>query len=454
MVPFPCQSHLNQLLQLSCLISSYKIPIYYASSATHIHQAKLRFGDQNLLDTSEIHFYEFPTPPFLSPPPNPNASIKFPTHLQPSFNASLHLRDPMAALLRRVSTTARRVVVVHDVLMAYVVQDTITIPNAESYTFNPASAFAPFFEGRQLKGHVEEEPEGLPSIEGCYTSEVQEFGNLQFNFLKFRAGNIYNSCRSIEGTYIDLEAKNQEQQIWAIGPLSAAIFCEIRNSTSQNKCLDWLNKQASKSVIYVSFGTTSSMADEQTEELAVGLEKSEEKFIWVLRDADRGDIFAADDGRRTQLPEGYEERVKKFGMVVRDWAPQVEILDHPSIGGFMSHCGWNSCLESITAGVPMATWPMHSDQPKNAFLVTEILKVGLGVRDWEHREKLVTSVSIARAVKRLMASKEGEEIRKRTEELGGTVRQSVKDGGVSRMELDSFIAHITRSNVDENGLKK
>ncbi|KAL6958880.1 Zeatin O-xylosyltransferase [Sarracenia purpurea var. burkii] len=77
------------------------------------------------------------------------------------------------------------------------------------------------------------------------------------------------------------------------------------------------------------------MADEQIEELVVGLEKSEQKFIWVLRDVDRGDIFSTDDGRRTQLPEGYEERVKKFGMVVWDWAPQVEILDHPSTGGFM-----------------------------------------------------------------------------------------------------------------------
>ncbi|KAL6958881.1 Glycosyltransferase [Sarracenia purpurea var. burkii] len=92
----------------------------------------------------------------------------------------------------------------------------------------------------------------------------------------------------------------------------------------------------------------------------------------------------------------------------------------------------------------MVTWPMHSDQPTNAFLVTEILKVGLVIEEWAHCEELVTSVSIARVVKRLMASKEGEEIRKRAEELGGAVRQSVKEGGVSRMELDSFIAYITR----------
>ncbi|KAL6958884.1 cis-zeatin O-beta-D-glucosyltransferase [Sarracenia purpurea var. burkii] len=447
MVPFPLQSHLNQLIQLSCLISSYKIPVYYVASATHIHQAKLRFGDLNLLDTAKIHFHEFPTPDFLSPPPNPNASIKFPTHLLPSFNATLQLRDPMAAFLRRVSPTARRVIVIHDFNMAYVVQDSITVPNAESYMYNPNSAFTYFFEVCQMKGkpvQEEEKPQGLSSTKGCSPSEILEFCKLQLDFLTFREGTICNTSRSIEGTYIDLLAQHEEKLLWAIGPLSAATFCDIRSSTNQHKCLDWLNKQASKSVIYVSFGTISLMADEQIEELAVGLEKSEQKFIWVFRDADKGDIFAADDGRITQLPEGYEERVKEFGIVVRDWAPQVEILEHPSTGGFMSHCGWNSCLESITAGVPVAAWPMQGDQPKNAFLLTEILKVGLGVRDWAHRDELVTSVSIARAVKRLMASKEGEVIRKRAEELGGAVRQSVKEGGISRTELDSFIAHITR----------
>ena len=113
-------------------------------------------------------------------------------------------------------------------------------------------------------------------------------------------------------------------------------------------------------------------------------------------------------------------------------------------GGFMSHCGWGSCKESITMGVPIATWPMHSDQPNNAFLVTDILKVGLVVDRWEDREELVSSSAIARTVKRLMTSKEGEEIRKRAAELGSASRRSVEEGGVSRLELDSFVSHITR----------
>lgn len=136
--------------------------------------------------------------------------------------------------------------------------------------------------------------------------------------------------------------------------------------------------------------------------------------------------------------------MKEFGLVVRDWAPQVEILGHPSTGGFMSHCGWNSCSESISMGVPMAAWPMYADQHRNAFLVTNILKVGLAVKTTEQNEEMVSSSTIVGVVKRLMASKEGEEMGKRAEEIGAAVQQAVEEGGVSRLELASFIAHITR----------
>ncbi|KAL3632502.1 Zeatin O-glucosyltransferase [Castilleja foliolosa] len=131
-------------------------------------------------------------------------------------------------------------------------------------------------------------------------------------------------------------------------------------------------------------------------------------------------------------------------MVVRDWAPQPEILAHKSTGGYMSHCGWNSCIESITMGVPIAAFPMHSDQPTNAVLVTEILKVGLSVREPIESLEVVKASTIESVVKRLMDSKEGDEVRKRAEELAVVVRRATEEGGASRVELDSFIAHICR----------
>ncbi|KAG5552467.1 hypothetical protein RHGRI_010521 [Rhododendron griersonianum] len=256
------------------------------------------------------------------------------------------LRQPTTALLREVSATARRVVVIHDFLMAYVVQDVATLPNAESYMFCAISAF--YFSLREMKDQnsvqvlLDQELKGLPSLEGISTPEFLNLISLQYDFLSLGVGIIFNSCGSIEGTYIDLLAKemnSRNKKIWAVGPLNHGKTSDRRESNSRHKCLEWLDKQVPKSVLYVSFGTTTSMADEQIKELAIGLEQSKQKFIWILRDADKGDIFAGDS---------------------------------------------------------------------------------------------------------LMASKEGDETRKRVEEIGGATRQAVEEGGISRLELYSLIAHITR----------
>ena len=101
-------------------------------------------------------------------------------------------------------------------------------------------------------------------------------------------------------------------------------------------------------------------------------------------------------------------------------------------------------MESITMGVPIAAWPTASDQPRNTVLITSLLNVGIVVKDWSRRYQLVTSSTVENAVKTLMASKEGDEIRKRAVDMGEAVRWDMDEGGVSRMELDSFITHITR----------
>lgn len=95
----------------------------------------------------------------------------------------------------------------------------------------------------------------------------------------------------------------------------------------------------------------------------------------------------------------------------------------------------------------MAAWPMHSDQPRNAVLMTEVLRVGLLMRDWARRDEIVMATTIENVVRELMAaSVEGREMRKRAEEIRAAVLRSVGDGGVSRVEFDSFITHITRES--------
>ncbi|KAG6771244.1 hypothetical protein POTOM_022591 [Populus tomentosa] len=448
MVPFPAQGHLNQLLQLSRLVLSYNIPVHYVGATTHNRQAKQRVHGWDPDAAASIHFHDIEIPPFHCPPPNPNAKIKFPSHLQPAFNASSHLTEPVSMLVRALSGKARKIVVIHDSLMGSVIQEARLLPNVESYIFHSVSAFnvsshAWEQQGKNIIEDSELFPQDIPSLEGCFTADFADFFARQSNYQKFNTGCVYNTCKLVEGAYMDLlEKETAEEGIkhWALGPFNPVTIPE--RSEKKRFCLDWLDKHARNSVIYVSFGTTTTLDDEQIKELAIGLRESKQKFIWALRDADKGDVFSGEE-RSAELPEGYEDSVDGIGLVVRNWAPQLEILAHPATGGFMSHCGWNSCMESITMGVPIAAWPMHSDQPRNTVLITKILKIGVAVKEWELRDEIVTSKIVESAVKRLMASTEGDEMRRRAAEMGESVRGSVAEGGVSRMEMESFVAHIT-----------
>ncbi|KAC9826153.1 hypothetical protein E3N88_45201 [Mikania micrantha] len=455
MVPLPLQGHLNQLLHLSRLISNHNIPVHFVSTTTHCRQAKLRVQGWNPLAIATIHFHELQTPNYVTPTvPNLNSTTKFPSHLYPLCEATTQLRLPVASLLRKLSTTTRRLVIVHDSLMGSVIQDFVSIPNAESCTFHSVSAFTILLYTlrnvlKQFHNNITTDPEALTndhlSFEDCFTAEFKKFTAMQHEFTKLNSGRIYNSCRIIEQPMLDLlekEERNRNKNLWALGPFNPV---DIKRTTKRDKgyrCLKWLDKQKPNSVIFVSFGTTISFTKEQVTQIAIGLENSQQKFIWALRDADKGDVFT--DHNTVELPKGYEDRIKGRGLVVREWAPQLEILAHPATGGFMSHCGWNSCMESISMGVPIVAWPMHSDQPTNSVLVTSILKVGLTVKDWKLRDETVVAEDVENAVRLLMDSKEGAELRRRAVEMGGGLRKSVREDGGSWLQLQSFIAHITR----------
>ncbi|KAL9231146.1 hypothetical protein vseg_006404 [Gypsophila vaccaria] len=465
MVPFPAQSHLNQLLQLSHLIASHGLQVHYAGSTVHNRQVKHR--NQNLEREGrvtsarfvKVKFHDFDLGPYSTPSPNPNASSNTPSHLQPLRLATVRLRQPIFGLLKELAAKYRRIIVIHDTLMSSVVQDVKNIPNAEVYIFHVTSAFALFYGIWQSMAKKPFQLDGVPRHIPCNegyntTSDFTNFIVSQIRLsLQLASGSINNTCRLIEDKFIGLYQKlpmNSKIRHFPLGPFNRIekINVVAEECKSRHRCLQWLDEQEFQSVIYVSFGTLTSLTDNQIAEIAVGLEKSGQKFIWVLRVADKGDIFTEDDAddqtRRPQLPDNYEERVKDQGLVVKEWAPQFDILAHPSTGGFMSHCGWSSCVESISMGVAIAAWPITSDQPKNAVLVTEVLGVGVLVRDWEPQSKVVESTTVENAVRKLMQTEEGEKIRKRTAQLGCDVRASCAKGGSSRLEMDSFISHITR----------
>ncbi|CAA0812772.1 UDP-glycosyltransferase 72C1 [Striga hermonthica] len=398
MLPVPAQSHLNQLLRLAGLISSTTtLPVHFLGSATHNRQVKLRhYSNPNPspYGPNPIHFHDFPTPPIPTPDPDPSRH-KTPHHLAPAMEAYTALRRPIAALIQNMLTETKKIVLIYDRLIAEAVEDSVSNPNVESYAFNCLSAFNLFHILREYSSTTKPFPPKVEenisfSVRDLYPPEIINFIVSRPEHFKKRAGDIHNTSRLVEGEYVDLLAGEEiggKSQQWAICPtlgseIKVADYDETGARRRRHACLDWLDGQAHGSVLFVSFGTTVSLSGEEAREIALGLESSGFRFVWALRDADRADIFSGESKKIIELPDGFEERVKGtgIGLVVRDWAPQVEILAHEATGGFLTHCGWNSCFESLMTGVPVLAWPMHSDQPVNAIFMTKVLKTGLIVR--------------------------------------------------------------------------
>ncbi|KAH7690882.1 cis-zeatin O-glucosyltransferase protein [Dioscorea alata] len=423
-VPFVAQGHLNAFLHLSHRLSSHGLPVHYVSSTSHIHQVISRSTSTTSL--SNIHFHHFPLPPYPSPPPtptSPSTSTHFPSHLQPSFNASLHLKLPLTSLLHSLSSSSRRLILIHDSAMSFAATAAISISNVETYVFHTVAAITLSFLQWEARGKPPEpwvQSLNLPdlSFDSCFTDEFFNFFKFQHSLTSTASGRLINSSVSIEDIF--LQHLRQEP-----------------NWQGQK----WLDKQPPASVVYVAFGTTTSFSQEQVGEIKNGLVTSGQRFILMCRDADLGDIFAG--GNSVEKCDEIEE--VGGGVVVRGWAPQLEILSHPSMAAFMSHCGWNSCMESLSLGVPVLAWPMHSDQPWNAVLLTEILKVGILVREWKERNELVTKETVKDLVLKMVVGDEGKKMREKAAEIKDSLREAMSEAGASKIEFDSFIAHITRS---------
>ncbi|KAM0894712.1 hypothetical protein ACQ4PT_024205 [Festuca glaucescens] len=167
--------------------------------------------------------------------------------------------------------------------------------------------------------------------------------------------------------------------------------------------LQWLDCQPTRSVVYLSFGSAGVLSVEQTAELAAGLEASSYRFLWVVRMPSLDD----DDDPLAWLPDDFLERTQDRGLAVSGWAPQVRVLSHPATAVFVSHCGWNSTLESAVYGVPMLAWPLCAEQRMNAVVLERSLGVALRPRPREDGSGMVAHEEVAAAVKELMEGEKG-----------------------------------------------
>ncbi|XP_043715954.1 hydroquinone glucosyltransferase-like [Telopea speciosissima] len=260
-------------------------------------------------------------------------------------------------------------------------------------------------------------------------------GILLNSFMEMEAGAI-KALKESEGPSVP--------PIYPIGPLTQDGLRDDGFDTSG--CLKWLNNQPIGSVLFVSFGSGGALSQEQLNELALGLELSGQRFLWVVKNPNTTYLGAQSVGEDplTFLPKGFLERTKGKGLVVPSWAPQIQVLSHVSTRGFVTHCGWNSTLESMVHGVPLIAWPLHAEQKMNAVSLVEDLKVAL--RPKVEKNGIVRRMEIARVVKCLLEGDEGKNIQKRMRMLKDAATKVLSKEGSSRRSL-SEVAHRWKSQV-------
>nr|D4Q9Z4.1 RecName: Full=Soyasapogenol B glucuronide galactosyltransferase; AltName: Full=Soyasaponin glycosyltransferase 2; AltName: Full=UDP-galactose:SBMG-galactosyltransferase [Glycine max]BAI99584.1 UDP-galactose:SBMG-galactosyltransferase [Glycine max] len=265
-------------------------------------------------------------------------------------------------------------------------------------------------------------------------------------------GSLFNSFYDLESAYYEHYKSIMGTKSWGIGPVSLWANQDAQDKAARGYAkeeeekegwLKWLNSKAESSVLYVSFGSINKFPYSQLVEIARALEDSGHDFIWVVRknDGGEGDNFL----------EEFEKRMKESnkGYLIWGWAPQLLILENPAIGGLVTHCGWNTVVESVNAGLPMATWPLFAEHFFNEKLVVDVLKIGVpvGAKEWrnwnEFGSEVVKREEIGNAIASLMSEEEEDGgMRKRAKELSVAAKSAIKVGGSSHNNMKELIREL------------
>ncbi|KAG6481086.1 anthocyanidin 5,3-O-glucosyltransferase-like [Zingiber officinale] len=229
--------------------------------------------------------------------------------------------------------------------------------------------------------------------------------------------------------------------VYCVGPL--VVDASGERNGERPACLEWLDAQPLGSVMFLCFGSMGSFSVDQLKQIATGLERSGQRFLWVVRAPPSGEgvnviLHPSEPDLDALLPEGFLERTKRRGMVVKSWAPQVEVLNHAAVGGFVTHCGWNSTLEAITAGVAMVAWPLYAEQRLNKVFLVDQMKLAVAMEGYDR--EMVTAEEVETKLRWVMESEGGKELRERAAAMKEKAAEARREGGSSQLAMLEVIA--------------
>ncbi|KAK9039025.1 hypothetical protein V6N11_023864 [Hibiscus sabdariffa] len=262
-------------------------------------------------------------------------------------------------------------------------------------------------------------------------------------------GIMVNTFSELEPHAVDslCNGKLQIPPVYPVGPI-LDLASPNRAHQSYDTIMQWLNEQPRSSVVFLCFGSEGSLSVNQVIEIANALEQSGHRFLWSLRrprklvNGMKGSLINYENVSEV-LPEGFLDRTAGIGKIT-GWAPQVAILGHPATGGFVSHCGWNSTLESIWFGVPMAAWPLYAEQQMNALTLVRELGIAVEIKmDYKANDnevEIVKAEKIEKVIRWLM--EQDSNVRKRMKEMSDKGKKVLVDSGSSHSAIRHFIDHV------------
>ncbi|KAK9146073.1 hypothetical protein Sjap_005976 [Stephania japonica] len=402
------------------------------------------------------------------PPNSENTDTLTPVHTVRLFHASQSLQPHFHALIAKLIATVRKtpICIISDVFFGWAVEIAECFGIAHvGFSTGGAYGTAVYFSIWMNLPHRRTDAEefgidGFPEeIKICRShlhpnllaadgsDDWSVFFQKQISLTLKSDGLICNSIEEVEPLGLQLLRQNTGVPVWPVGPLLPLQWLESLFSGSGlrgdgkksgieiEKCMEWLDSKAEDSVLYISFGSQNTISAPQMMELAKGVEFTKTPFVWVIRPPmgfDLGEKF-----RPEWVPEGFGEN--KNGLLIHGWGPQLEILQHRSVGGFLSHCGWNSVLESLSQGVPIIGWPLRAEQSYNAKMLVE--EMGVCVEMARGAGSRIDAGEVEKVIKVVMGREgKGQEMRRRAGEIGEKIRRSVRDDGEDGQRGSSVVA--------------
>ncbi|RZB65945.1 7-deoxyloganetin glucosyltransferase-like [Glycine soja] len=467
-IPYPAQGHINPMLKLAKLLHVRGFHITFVNTEYN-HKRLLKSRGSDSLNS--VPSFQFETiPDGLSDNPDVDATQDVVSLSESTRRTCLTPFKNLLSKLNSASDTPPVTCIVSDSGMSFTLDaaQELGIPDVILSTAS-ACGYMCYMKYPRLvdmglthlkdSSYLENSIDWVPGIKEIRlkdlpsfmrTTNPQDLMMMDFIYSQCERAQkasaiIVNTFDALEHDVLDAFSSILLPPIYSIGPLNLLLNNDVTNNEElktigsnlwkeEPKCLEWLNSKEPNSVVYVNFGSIMVMTSDQLTELAWGLANSNKNFLWVIRpDLVVGEINCA-------LPNEFVKETKDRGMLA-SWCPQEEVLAHPAVGGFLTHCGWNSTLESVCEGVPMLCWPFFAEQQTNCRFCCKEWGIGLEIEDVK-REK------VEALVRELMEGEKGKEMKERALEWKKLAHEAASSPhGSSFVNMDNVVRQVLMNKI-------